>query len=218
MLFLNPWDVLMYGLYVILPKQNFQISVLALTRENGIPHFLHTRGTGYCWETGVHTSVFKEVFLQEKLHWGCDVFLIYSTVYLASPNKKIYRIQTQKIDRCRTSHTHLTHKHNTQKQDELLPPCRKPLSYVPYKGTYVPYDGTFGAPDQGLTLDVWGGIQQMSTLRWRWHSYVEKSPPQPGMKSCTSKDIAGEISAMILDHTDRNQRYFRSIADPVRKT
>jgi hypothetical protein len=32
--------------------------------------------------------------------------------------------------------------------------CRKPPSYVPYKGTYVPYDGTFGTPDQGQTLDV----------------------------------------------------------------
>jgi hypothetical protein len=31
--------------------------------------------------------------------------------------------------------------------------CRKPPSYVPYKGTYVPYDGTFG-PDQGQMLDV----------------------------------------------------------------
>ncbi len=31
--------------------------------------------------------------------------------------------------------------------------CRKPPSYVPYKGTYVLYDGTFGAPDQGQTLD-----------------------------------------------------------------
>ncbi len=25
--------------------------------------------------------------------------------------------------------------------------CRKPPSYVLYKGTYVPYDGTFGTPD-----------------------------------------------------------------------
>jgi hypothetical protein len=32
--------------------------------------------------------------------------------------------------------------------------CRKPPSYVPYKGTYVPYDGTFGTPDQGQMLDV----------------------------------------------------------------
>jgi hypothetical protein len=32
--------------------------------------------------------------------------------------------------------------------------CRKPPSYVPYKGTYVPYASTFGAPDQGQTLDV----------------------------------------------------------------
>jgi hypothetical protein len=37
---------------------------------------------------------------------------------------------------------------------EYLFACRKPPSYVPYKGTYVPYDGTFGAPDQGQTLDV----------------------------------------------------------------
>jgi hypothetical protein len=33
---------------------------------------------------------------------------------------------------------------------------------------------------------------------------MEKSPSQPGMKSLTSKDIARGISAMILDHTDRN--------------
>ncbi len=32
--------------------------------------------------------------------------------------------------------------------------CRKPPSYVPYKGTYVPYDGTFGVPDQGQMLDM----------------------------------------------------------------
>ncbi len=75
--------------------------------------------------------------------------------------------------------------------------CRKPLINVPYKRT-------FGTPDQGQTLDVWGGIQQMSTLRWRWHSYAEKSSPHPGRKSCTNQDIAGGISAMILDHTDRN--------------
>jgi hypothetical protein len=43
--------------------------------------------------------------------------------------------------------------------------CRKPPSNVPYKGTYVPYKRTFGMPDQGQTLDVWGGIQQISTLR-----------------------------------------------------
>ncbi len=33
-------------------------------------------------------------------------------------------------------------------------PCRKPPSYVLYKGTYVAYDGTFGMPDQDQTLDV----------------------------------------------------------------
>ncbi len=62
----------------------------------------------------------------------------------------------------------------------------------------------FGAPDKGQMLDVWGGIQQMSTLRWRWCSYMEKLPPQPGIKSWTDKDISGGISATILDHTDQN--------------
>jgi hypothetical protein len=35
-----------------------KISVLDSTRENGIPHFLHKRGTIYCGETGVHISAF----------------------------------------------------------------------------------------------------------------------------------------------------------------
>ena len=115
---------------------------------------------------------------------------------------------------------HMFHSTSTQLRDYFWPiwffsslsPCRfficggkchKPPSYVPYKGTYVSYNGTFGAPDQGQTLEVWGGIQQMSTLRWPWHSYAEKSSPQPGMKSCTSKDSVGGISAMVLDHMDR---------------
>ncbi len=45
------------------------------------------------------------------------VFLIYSTVYLALPNKKFCRIQTQKIDRCRTSYTHTTH--NTTHKNKM---------------------------------------------------------------------------------------------------
>ncbi len=85
----------------------------------------------------------------------------------------------------------------------------KPLRKVLYKWT-------FGMPDQGQTLDVWGDIQQISTLRWRWHSYVEKSPPQPGIKSLTDKDIIGGISATILVHTDWNKRSFQSNANPVR--
>jgi hypothetical protein len=60
-----------------------------------------------------------------------------------------------------------------------------------------------GAPDQGQTLDVWGDIQQMSTRRCQWHFYAEKSPSHPGRKSCTNKDIAGGICAMILDHMDK---------------
>ncbi len=52
-----------------------KISVLASTRENGIPHFLHTCGTIYCWETGVHISAFNKALLQLKLHGACDYFL-----------------------------------------------------------------------------------------------------------------------------------------------
>jgi hypothetical protein len=37
-------------------------------RENGMLHFLHTRGTIYCWETGVHTSAFNKILRQLKLH------------------------------------------------------------------------------------------------------------------------------------------------------
>jgi hypothetical protein len=40
------------------------ISVLASTREHGIPHFLLTHGTIYCWETGVHISAVIKVLLQ----------------------------------------------------------------------------------------------------------------------------------------------------------
>ncbi len=43
----------------------------------------------------------------------------------------------------------------------------KPLRKVSYKHT-------FGTPNHGQMLDVWDDIQQMSTLRWRWHSYMEK--------------------------------------------
>jgi hypothetical protein len=38
-------------------------------------------------------------------------------VMVASPNKKIYRLQSQKINRCRTSHTHTTH--NTTQTNKM---------------------------------------------------------------------------------------------------
>ncbi len=50
---LNPVDVLMFGLCTLFYQSRIsKISVLASTRESGKPHFLHTRGTIYCWETG----------------------------------------------------------------------------------------------------------------------------------------------------------------------
>jgi hypothetical protein len=57
-------------------------------------------------------------------------FFIYSTAYLASPNKTFYRIQTQKFDRCRTSHTHTTHKTtHKNKMSRCLP---TPSSFALY--------------------------------------------------------------------------------------
>ncbi len=73
-------------------------------------------------------------------------------------------------------------------------------------------------PTNGQTLDVWGDIQQMSTLGWRQHSYVEKSPPQPGMKFWTGKGINRGIRATILVHTVQNKRSFQANANPVRRT
>ncbi len=151
------------------------ISVLALTRENRISHFPHTRETVYCWETGVHISAFNEVLLQLKLHWAFEFFSIYSTIYLASPNKKIYRIQTQKIDRCRTLHTHTTHntQHNTQKQDEPLPPYPQrlcpisPWQHMPWPQIMVPRLPTslLKAPSGGFALAAAGSLGWDAELR-----------------------------------------------------
>jgi hypothetical protein len=44
------------------------ISFLASSVENGIAYILHTRGTIFCWETGVHISAFNKVLLQLKVH------------------------------------------------------------------------------------------------------------------------------------------------------
>ncbi len=43
---------------------------------------------------------------------------------------------------------------------------RKPLRKVLHKRTFC-------APDQGQMLDMWGDIQQMSTLMWWCHSYAK---------------------------------------------
>jgi hypothetical protein len=53
-----------------------EISVLASTRENGIPHFLHTSGTIYCGETGVHISAFNKVLLQLRPFPTVDVVTV----------------------------------------------------------------------------------------------------------------------------------------------
>ncbi len=57
-------------------------------------------------------------------------FSIYSTVYLASPNKKFYWIQTRKIDRCRTSHTQRTH--NTTHKNKMSRCLPTPSSFALY--------------------------------------------------------------------------------------
>jgi hypothetical protein len=60
---------IIFGLCMVFYQSGIsEISVLASTKENGIPRFLHTRGTIYCGETGVHISAFNKVLLQLKLH------------------------------------------------------------------------------------------------------------------------------------------------------
>ncbi len=124
-----------------------------------------------------------------------------------------------------TNHTcHIT---STQLRDYLfsikvfssLSPCwffihggkwRKPLRKVSYRRT-------FGMPDQGQMLDVWGDIQQMSTLRWQWHSYAETSSPQPAGNLEQERYRWIGISARILDHMDRNWRYLLNSTNPVQR-
>jgi hypothetical protein len=105
-------------------------TVLASTRENAIPYFLHTPGTIYSSKTGVHTSAFNKVLLQLKLHRGCDFFLVYSTDYLAWPNKTFYRDFPQKIDRKKTLHTHTTL--NTQHKNKMSRCLPTPSGFVLY--------------------------------------------------------------------------------------
>jgi hypothetical protein len=126
----NPWDVFKYGLCTLFYQSRIsEVSVLASTRENGTPRFLYTCGTIYCWETGVHISAFNKVLLQLKLHWACDYFLIYSTVYLAWPNKKFYWIRSQKL----TGAEHHTHtQYTTQHIKNNMSRCLLTPSSFPY--------------------------------------------------------------------------------------
>jgi hypothetical protein len=77
----NPTYVFMYGLYTLFYQSRIsKISVLASTRENWIPHFLHTRGTIYCWETGVHISAFS---WRNRLGYPAHTRLIFPSVCLS---------------------------------------------------------------------------------------------------------------------------------------
>jgi hypothetical protein len=60
------------------PAHVQQVSVLASTRENGILHFLHTCGTIYCRETGVHISAFN---LEEAIGYPAHTGLISPSVH-----------------------------------------------------------------------------------------------------------------------------------------
>ncbi len=120
----------LWVMYVILPKEDFRISVLASTRQNAIPYFLHTCGTIYCWETGVYISAFYKVLLQLKLHWACDFFSTYSTNYLAWHNKRFCHDFTQKITRLKTLHTHTTH--NTTHKNKMYHCLPTPSGFALY--------------------------------------------------------------------------------------
>ncbi len=94
--------------------------------------------------------------------------------------------------------------------------CRKPPRYVLYKCTYVPYDGTFGVSDQGQTLDVWQGEDpQIHHLIRQICKFTISSIRK---KSNQKRYCRIWISTTILDHTDRNQRYFPSNTNLVRRS
>ncbi len=150
----NPIDVLIFGLCLLFYQSRIsKISVLASTRENGIPHFLHTHGTIYYWETGVHISAFNKVLLQLKLHWVCDFFLIYSTIYLASPNKKSTGYKPKKMTGAeyRTHTQHTTHHTKTRWAAASLPPVALPYismatsAMAPNHGAAAPHESVAGA-------------------------------------------------------------------------
>ena len=94
--------------------------------------------------------------------------------------------------------------------------CCKPPRYVPYKCTHVPYDGTFGASDQGQMLDLWQGEDsQIHHLIRQIHRFTISSVK----KKLNQKRYCWiRISTTILDHKDRNQRYFPSNANLVRRS
>jgi hypothetical protein len=76
-----PSMVLSSGYVCYSTKVEFPNFILSSTRENGIPYFLHTRGTIHHWQTGVHISAFNKVLLQLKLHKACDFFSTSFTNY-----------------------------------------------------------------------------------------------------------------------------------------
>jgi hypothetical protein len=63
-------------MYVILPKFFFLdfSPILASTRENGIPHFLHTRGTVLLGNWGTYLSFLRGISATKVALRGCDLF------------------------------------------------------------------------------------------------------------------------------------------------
>ncbi len=94
--------------------------------------------------------------------------------------------------------------------------CRKPPRYVPYKCTYVPYDGTFGTSDQGQMLEVWQvEDSQIHHLIRQIHRFTISSVRT---KLNQKRYCRIRISTTIIDHMDRNYRYFPSNANIVRRS
>ncbi len=94
--------------------------------------------------------------------------------------------------------------------------CRKLPRYVPYKCTYVPYNGTFGASNQGQMLDVWQGEDSQIHHLIRQICRYTISSIRKKLNQKRYRRI--RISTTILDHMDRNQRYFPSNANLVRRS
>ncbi len=145
---------------------------------------------------------------------------MFSTLFIDL--RLVVSIQTNHM--CHVPSTQLRDYFFTYKFFSLLSPCwfficwgkcHKPPRYVSYKCTYVLYDGTFGTSDQGQMLDVWQGEDsQIHHLIWQIPRFTISSIRK---KSNQKRYRQIRISTMILDHMDRNKRYFPSNANLVRR-
>ncbi len=128
---LNPVDVLMFGLYTLFYQSRIsKLQSQLLLEKMEYPIFYIHVEPYIVGKLGYILQLLPRYYCNLSCTEGLIFFIIYSTVYLASPNKKFYRIQTQKIDRCRTSRTHTAH--NTTHKNKMSRCLPTPSGFALY--------------------------------------------------------------------------------------